>query len=96
MKNSLRILFATVLCAATLVAPSTLRAATFGWSGGSGAGTAWLTPGNWTNNSTPSTNDLVLFGLGGTATGIGINLNGIQVSNTYVGAVVLGDRKSVV
>ncbi len=67
------------------------HAATFGWSGGAGAGNAWLTAANWTNNSaTPTNGDIALFALGGSATAIGFNLNGAPVTTTNMGAIVLG------
>jgi autotransporter-associated beta strand protein len=98
-------LFKTLGCmlAAWLIASGTgvARAATFGWSGnttgpGSGAGSAWLTAGHWTNNlGTPTNTDLALFGAGGTATSIGFNFNAPPITSTNIGAIVLGAGSTV-
>jgi autotransporter-associated beta strand protein len=98
-------LFKTLGCvfAAWLIAsgPGAARAATFGWSGnntgpGSGAGSAWLTAGHWTNNlGTPTNTDLALFGAGGTATSIGFNFNVPPITSTNIGAIVLGAGSTV-
>ena len=77
------------------------RAATFGWSGsgagpGSGAATAWLTAGNWTNNSGfPTNTDIALFGSAGTGTAIGYNFNLPPITTTNIGAIVLGTGSTV-
>ncbi len=47
------------------------------WDGGvSGGGTGWLTATNWLGDVLPGTMDRVIFGTAGTATTIGINMNG--------------------
>ena len=97
MKNNLKLILAVACLFATIGTQQVARAATLNWSGGAGgAGTAWLTPSNWANLTLlPTTNDIVLFGAAGTASGIGINFNGINVTNTYVGAIVLGGGSTI-
>jgi autotransporter-associated beta strand protein len=103
--RSLFTLFKILGCvsAAWLIAssPGAARAATFGWSGsgsgpGSGANTAWLTTGNWTNNSGfPTNTDIALFGSAGTGTAIGYNFNTALITTTNIGAIVLGAGSTV-
>lgn len=68
-----------------------IHAATFGWSGGAGAGSAWLDSANWTNNAgLPGSSDIALFGAGGTATSIGFNFNGPPAGSTNLYGITLG------
>ncbi|MFM1770323.1 MAG: hypothetical protein RJA22_2852 [Verrucomicrobiota bacterium] len=89
MKTLVRLL---ALLGLLTFAPAT-HAATFGWSGsgsggGSGANTAWLTAGNWTNNSGFPTNiDFALFGAAGPATSIGFNFNAPAQNTTNMGLI---------
>ena len=47
------------------------------WDGGvGGGGTGWLTAANWLGDVLPGTMDRIIFGIAGTATTIGINMNG--------------------
>ena len=99
MKQAMKF-FLALLIGAFL--PLTGNAAVFGWSGsgagpGSGANTAWLTSGNWTNNSgLPGAADFAWFGAGGSATSIGINFNAPPaVGSTNLGVIVLGAGSTV-
>src|SRR5262245_38980905 len=87
--------------AALVLATINARAATFGWSGftngaGSGAGTTWLTPGNWTNNAgTPTNTDIAFFGAGGTVTNVAFALAGAPANSANWGAIVLGTGSTI-
>src|SRR5262252_1881323 len=57
------------------------------WS--SGAGSAWLTAGNWTGGAVPTATDVAQFGANPTgAGGVGINFNG----TTNAGTQATGQR----
>ncbi len=91
-----------VLLAIHLLAGLTeARAAVFSWSGsgagpGSGANNAWTTVGNWTNNlGLPVAGDTVLFGLGGSATNIGIAFPSLTSVQSNIGAIVLSGGSTV-
>jgi autotransporter-associated beta strand protein len=96
-----RFVTSSSMLAALVLATTNARAATFGWSGftngaGSGAGTAWLVPGNWTNNlGTPTNTDIAFFGAGGTGTNIGFNFQAPPATSTNIGAIVLGAGSTV-
>lgn len=75
---------------------ATSQAATVLWS--APGSSAWLTDGNWTGGTAPSTTDAAQFGVNPTsaATGVGINMNGTTNNgskNHAVGAIeVTSDR----
>jgi len=65
---------------------------TIAWDGGAGAGTAWLTAANWAGDVVPDSDDIAQFDVAGTATTIGINMNGATnngANNQAVGAIEL-------
>ena len=105
MKNNLKLVLAAASFLAAIGTQQVARAATFGWTGanalggGSGAGTAWLAPLNWTNSVAspplPTTNDIAWFGSAGTIGTIGINFNGINATNTYLSGIVLGAGSTI-
>jgi hypothetical protein len=74
------------------------------WSGAAscagGSGGTWLTVNQWCNGSvsataTPQSTQIAQFGSLGTATSIGMNMNGITAANKTVGAIEITSANTV-
>lgn len=71
------------------------------WSGAnaasncsSGSAGTWLTPNNWCGGTLPGSASIAQFGANGSATTIGVNMNGISVANKTIGAIELSSANT--
>jgi autotransporter-associated beta strand protein len=67
------------------------------WDGGSGSGSAWLTAANWAGDALPTSLQIAQFGSTGSASTIGINLNGSTnngANNQAIGAIEIASTRS--